>query len=140
MFRSNAAFVFTTVMFSLATPAFAENFKVEIDKTFTQNTMTWNSQRGELHLTHKFINKDGKLALCGAYAHSNGRVAMANLDALKSGYVKVNGKRVLRSFRYFTSLGVTEDLSAGVANCKTTRADAKGADIAFGIDKGSSRH
>lgn len=92
--------------------------EIPVDAKFVTGEFNWTSQRSKMEFSWAVRQINGQLHVCGAVTHSNTRALQNNRYALIKGWVKVDGKKVLRNLSFFNDLGVGGDLTKARARCK----------------------
>lgn len=91
------------------------------DSDFQEANMRWTGATAkgyDARMAVKVI--EGKLALCGVGVVTNIQVSSAIKNGLRGGYVKLNGKKVIKNFTFFAKARSLSALDSTKANCKVS--------------------
>lgn len=105
-------------------PANAQQvISVNQDASFKDASLRWNgANAGGYDARAAFKNVNGKLALCGVGIVTNVQLSSTINNGLRGGTVKVNGKTVIKNFRFFAKAKRRSALEKTKANCKVSSA------------------
>ncbi len=93
---------------------------IPVDDKFQVSSSNWSSGLGATHLAWRITTHDGKPYVCGAVAsdrHSS--MAAHNRAILRKGYIKVQGKKVIRDLSFFTVAKSGSDIRKAKAGCRS---------------------
>jgi hypothetical protein len=105
-----------------ALPVTAQSvFSVPLDKDFQPANIRANGAIANGYDAYMALkNIDGKLALCGVGIVTNIQLNQVIKVSLRGGTVKMNGKTILKDFRFFAKARNLSALPKTNANCKST--------------------
>lgn len=105
-------------------PVAAQNaITIDQDASFADASLRWTgATAGGYDARAAFKNVDGKLALCGVGIVTNIQLKAAVDNGLRGGTVKVNGKTVIKNFKFFAKAKRRNALERTKANCKVSNA------------------
>jgi len=112
------------VLSCAALPATAQDvISVDQDASFKDASLRWSgATAGGYDARAAFKNVNGKLALCGVGIVTNIQLSSAINAGLRGGTVKVNGKTVIKNFKFFAKAKRRNALEKTKANCKVSSA------------------
>lgn len=92
---------------------------VPVTKDFSISSSQWTSGLGKTHLAWRVIEQNGQIMVCGAIASDkHSTMSRHNRAILRKGFVKVQGKKVLRGLGYFTVAKSGTNILDAHATCK----------------------
>ncbi len=127
MFTKLLASATVALGLGIAVPASAQQVtaQVPIDSSFVGGELTWGSSLGTVAFRWKPVVIKNTLMLCGAVTNSNARMARHNATVLNKGWLKVDGRKVVRGLRFFKVHQAGTSLEGAVANCTPVKASTK---------------
>ncbi|MGJ8604196.1 MAG: hypothetical protein ACSHXH_08725 [Marivita sp.] len=99
----------------------------------------WAHGAGKLFGTWGVYDFSGRIAVCGAVRHSSNTVSRQNDEILRRGWIKHNGKKVLKDLRYFNDIGFVASFNGARATCKVTPVPSSAGGVQLGFDPGRAR-
>lgn len=131
--------VFSAAVLSLACafPVLAKDkvIEVPITKQFTQGSLGESQGQGALLMTYHVLEIGGVPMVCGAYAAQSTFMIQNKFAALRKGWDKANGNKVIRDLTFFANLGSGASVDSGKARCKPLGVSGKGKlDLKIGFD------
>lgn len=119
MSRLKTAAIALSFLLSVGAPATAQELvKIPVGQDFNTFEFNWNGGLGKMDVAWDIIARDKKTWLCGAKSDSNGSVRGPNRQALRKGWIKINGKKYLTDLSFFTRVKTGKALSGEMATCK----------------------
>lgn len=93
---------------------------IPVDDKFQVSSSNWSSGLGKTHLAWRIKTHDGKPYVCGAMvADKTSSMAAHNRAILRKGFIKVQGKKVIRDLSFFTVAKPGSNLMDARAGCRS---------------------
>ncbi|MBO9468117.1 hypothetical protein J7443_23025 [Tropicibacter sp. R15_0] len=111
-------------------------FTIPVTKEFSIRNGRWTNGSGRTFTAWRILNRKGQNYVCGAIAsdkHSS--MTRHSRAILRKGYVKVEGKKIMRGLAFFTVAEPGTDIMDAKATCKPFSAQVPaGAKYRLGYD------
>ncbi len=109
-----------TLIGAMPLAAKSPEITIPVDDKFQVSSSNWSSGLGKTHLAWRIKTHEGKPYVCGAVvADKASSMAAHNRAILRKGYIKVQGKKVIRDLSFFTVAKPGSDLMDARAGCRS---------------------
>lgn len=108
--------------------------QIPVDSSFADAEFSWQGMPGGYEYRIKLIDANGIIELCGVGVYTNAQLRQTVDRLLRGAQLKINGRTVIRGFRYFNRVNHPSQLNRAVANCKSTGVRVPRGEIDIDID------
>lgn len=115
-------------MLASVSPSFGADFSVPVDKNFSEGSLDWTGGNSKSYTyVWSVIAVKGEVAICGAGQFRNPTMAAANKKMMRTSYVQMGDRTILKDMTFFTRVAYREPLGTAQATCRGTGIPAKDA-------------
>ena len=132
----NRFFKAALVALLIPTASLAQNVPASVPVTsdFNFSDMGWSNGAGKLYIAWNVYDFDGRIGLCGAVRHSSNAVSRQNDTVMRKGWLKYEGKKIVRGLRFFTNAGFSSSFNGVQATCRLTNQPTGAGSLQLGVD------
>ncbi|ARE38548.1 hypothetical protein RGUI_0407 [Rhodovulum sp. P5] len=103
-----------------------------------QYTVSWRGMADKIYIRYTVVRHEGLYHVCGNYAMTGHSQGTSFRKGIRSMYITLDDKEILRNLIFFTRHASRDALVGGKAACRKTKTKATGGGHQIGIGSGKT--